>query len=120
MYFAALLMSAPPSHVSNKPKKQPTTVTLTSVLWEVVDERDLWQLLLKDINLVQEQDDRCPQEPARVDNRLEQHQRLLHTVLAVLLEKHLIVFGKGNTENDRGDRLETCNALVNRRYRLQG
>lgn len=66
----------------------------------------LWQLLLEHVNLVQEQDDGCPQEPPRVDDRLEQDERLLHPVLAVLLQQHLVVLAESNTEDDRRDSLE--------------
>ncbi len=51
------------------------------VLGEVPLEGDFWQLALEDVDLVQEQDDRCPEEPSRVDDRLKQDERLRHPFL---------------------------------------
>jgi hypothetical protein len=56
-------------------------VFTTGVIREVVTERALGQLLGEQIDLVQEQDDRCLHEPPRVADGVEQGQRLLHTVL---------------------------------------
>lgn len=44
----------------------------------------LQQLSLEDIDLVEEQDDRCPQEKLRVDHALEEHETLSHAVLIEL------------------------------------
>ena len=51
------------------------------VLWEELLERDLGQLGLEDVDLVEEQDHTRPQEPPRVDHRLKQDERFLHPVL---------------------------------------
>lgn len=49
-------------------------VGAAGVLGEVVDEGHLGQLLLEDVDLVQEENNRRAQEPSRVDDRLEQHE----------------------------------------------
>jgi hypothetical protein len=55
MYFAALLMSAPPVYSG--------------------------KLGFEDVDLVEEEDDGRPQEPARVDDGFEEDEGLLHPVL---------------------------------------
>lgn len=70
------------------------------VLREVVDQGYFRQLLLEHVDLVQEENDRGAEEPSRVDHRLEQNERLLHAVLTVLLEQHLVVLAEGDTEDD--------------------
>jgi hypothetical protein len=44
-------------------------------------QRTPWQLLCKQINLVQEQDDARLYEPARIADRVEEREGFLHTVL---------------------------------------
>ena len=51
------------------------------VLGKVAVEGHLGQLDLEHVRLIEEQDDRSPQEPPRVDDRLEESQRLGHAVL---------------------------------------
>ena len=63
---------------------------------------DLGQLLLKHINLIQEQHNARPQEPPRVDHALEQHEALHHPILVAFLEEDLVVFGEGGAEDDGG------------------
>lgn len=41
----------------------------------------LGKLDFEDVNLVEEQDDRRAKEPSRINDRLEQEQRLCHSIL---------------------------------------
>lgn len=45
-------------------------------------------------------------EPPRVDDALEQDERLVHAVLSILLEQDLVVLGQGDAEDDGRDGLE--------------
>lgn len=54
---------------------------LTGIFWETNCERALADLLLEEILLVQEQDYRRVREPFVVADRVEQFQRLLHSIL---------------------------------------
>lgn len=73
---------------------------LTIKVWEKVLHRREWQLFLKPINLVQEQDDGCLDEPFRVTDGLEQCQGFLHPVHVLVLQQQLIVFGYRHQKND--------------------
>ena len=41
----------------------------------------LTQLVPEDVNLIQEQNNRCPEKPSRVDHRIEKDERFSHSVL---------------------------------------
>ncbi len=61
-------------------------VVSARVVWKVVGERRTTELLLEKIDLVQEQDYAGPHEPPRVDNGIEEHQALHHSVLDKAIE----------------------------------
>lgn len=73
------------------------------------------QLFLESINLVQEQDYRCLDEPSGVANRVKQGQSLLHTVHSLVLKKQLIVLGYGDEEENSSNVLEAVNPLLSLR-----
>jgi len=95
-------------------------VVAARVVRKIVDQGRLAQFLAEEIDLVQEQDDACPHEPARVDDRVEQDETLHHAVLKrssqrvlyyvdgfrnysyliACLEKHLVVFTQRHAEDD--------------------
>jgi hypothetical protein len=62
------------------------------VVREVVLHGADGQLLLESIDLVEEKNDRCLDEPPRVANAVEQGQGFLHTVDSLIFEEQLIVF----------------------------
>lgn len=64
----------------------------TIIIWEVVLHGANWQLLLKAINLVQEQNDAGLNEPSGVANAVEKGKSFLHSVDCLVLEKKLVVF----------------------------
>ena len=66
-------------------------IITTFVVGEVVLHWADWELLLEAIDLVQEQDNRSLDEPTGVANRVEQCERLLHTVDGLILEEKLVV-----------------------------
>ena len=73
------------------------------VVWEVVLHRADGQLLLEAVNLVEEEDDGCLDEPPRVADGVEQGERLLHAVDRLVLKQELVVLGNGDEEKDGGD-----------------
>ena len=77
-------MSAPPAERERGPLD--TGRPLTGVFWKVVHERHFWELLLEHVDLVEEEDDGCPEEPPRVDHRLKQDEGFLHPVLRASAE----------------------------------
>lgn len=87
-------------------------VGTTLVVGEVVLHGADGQLLLEAIDLVQEENDRCLDEPSRVADGVEQGKRLLHTVDSLIFEKELVVFGDGDEEQNRGDVLEAVDPLL--------
>lgn len=87
-------------------------VWATLVIGEVVLHGAHGQLLLKPVDLVQEQDDGSLDEPPRVANRVEQGQGFLHTVDSLVLEQELVVLGDGDEEEDGGDILEAVYPLL--------
>lgn len=93
-------------------------VTRSSVVWaalvvgEVVLHGADGQLLLEAIDLVEEQDDGCLDEPPRVADGVEQCEGFLHTVDGLVLEQQLVVFGDGDEEEDGGDVLEAVYPLL--------
>lgn len=90
-----------------------SSIVITAlVIGEVVLHRADRQLLLKSIDLVEEQDDGGLDEPSRVADGVEQSQGLLHTVDGLIFEKQLIVLGDGDKEENGGDVLEAVNPLL--------
>lgn len=59
----------------------PSSPPLTGVLWKAYRQRWCPQLLLKEVLLVQEENDRRLWEPPVIQNRAEEHKTLNHTVL---------------------------------------
>ncbi len=87
-------------------------VISTRVVWEVISQRRSIQLLFKQIDLVQEEDDARAHEPPRVDDRVEEHQRFHHAVLITLFQQHLVVLAQCDAEYDGCDVLEAVNPLL--------
>jgi hypothetical protein len=56
-------------------------IVSSRVIRKVRGERRAGQFLLKNVNLVEEQDDARSHEPSRVDNRVKEEQTFHHTVL---------------------------------------
>lgn len=72
----------------------------------------VWKLLLEQIHLVEEKNQRRPGEPLRVGNRLPQHERFLHLVTILILHQALVVSGNGDKEKQAVDVLETVDPLL--------
>lgn len=87
-------------------------VGATLVVGEVVLHGADGQLLLEAVDLVQEQNDRGLDEPARVADGVEQGQRLLHTVDRLIFKQQLVVLGDGDQEEDGSDVLEAVDPLL--------
>jgi len=87
-------------------------IVTTLVIWEVVLHWGNWKLLLKSIDLVQEQNDGGLDEPSGVTDRVEKGQCFLHTVDSLIFEKKLVVFGDSDKEENGGDVLEAVNPLL--------
>lgn len=90
-------------------------VGTTFVVGEVVLHWADWELLLEAIDLVQEEDDGCLDEPPGVADGVEECESFLHTVDSLVFEKELIVFGDGDKEENGGDVLEAMNPLLSLR-----
>jgi len=90
-------------------------VVAAFVVREVVLHRAHWEFLLESINLVQEQDDRCLDEPSGIADGVEQSKGLLHTVDSLVFKKQLIIFGNSNEEEDSGDILKAVDPLLSLR-----
>jgi hypothetical protein len=82
------------------------------VVGKVVLHRAHGKLLLEAVNLVEEQNDRRLNEPARVADGVEQSQGLLHTVDRLIFKQKLVVFRNGDQEEDGGHVLETMDPLL--------
>jgi hypothetical protein len=82
------------------------------VIREVVLHGAGWQLLLKSIDLVQEQNDGSLDEPPGIANRIKQSQGFLHTIDSLIFEEKLIVLGNSDEEKDGCDILEAMNPLL--------
>lgn len=87
-------------------------VVTTLVVREVVLHRAYGKLFPESINLVQEENDTGLDEPSRVANRVEECQRLLHTVDGLVFEQKLIVLRDGHEEENGGNILETVDPLL--------
>lgn len=85
------------------------------VVGEVVLHGADGQLLLEPVDLVQEQDDRCLDEPPGVADGVEQCEGFLHTVDGLVFEQKLVVLGDGDQEQDGGDVLEAVDPLLSLR-----
>jgi len=57
------------------------------VVWEVILHWADGQLLLESIDLVQEQDNRCLNEPPRVADGVKEGEGLLHTIDSLVFEE---------------------------------
>jgi len=68
-------------------------------------------LFLEQIGFVQEEDEGGVAEPVAVANLVEQHERLVHSVLRIVFSEGLVVLAKSNTKDDSRDRVEAVNPL---------
>lgn len=82
------------------------------VVGEVVLHGADGKLLLEAVDLIQEENDRCLDEPTRVANRVKQGQSFLHTIDGLIFEKKLVVLGDGDKEENGCDILEAVNPLL--------
>lgn len=82
------------------------------IVGEVILHRRRWELLLEAINLVQEQDDGCLDEPPGIADGIEQGECLLHAVDGLIFEEKLVVLGNGDQEENRGHVLEAMDPLL--------
>mmetsp|Transcript_17333 Transcript_17333/g.51777 ORF Transcript_17333/g.51777 Transcript_17333/m.51777 type:complete len:342 (+) Transcript_17333:168-1193(+) len=82
----------------------------------IVGERNLkimfLDLLLEQITLVQEENNRCACEPSTVADFVEQLQRFMHTVDSLIFIQSLVVLTEGHEENHSSHVLETMNPLL--------
>jgi hypothetical protein len=92
-----------------------TIIITTFVVREIVFHWADRELLLETINLVQEQNDRCLDEPSRVADGIEEGQGLLHTVDSLIFEQKLVVLGNSNEEEDGGNVFEAVDPLLSLR-----
>lgn len=92
-----------------------SVVVTTFEVREVVLHGRNWELLLESIDLVQEQDDGCLDEPARVANRVEESEGFLHSVDGLIFKEKLVVFGNSDKEEDGGYVLKAVNPLLSLR-----
>lgn len=69
-------------------------------------------LLLKEIFFIEEQNDRCVDEPLVVADGVEQAQALVHAIRRLVLVKHLVVLRQGHAEYDRCHVLEAVYPLL--------
>lgn len=87
-------------------------VVATFVVGEVILHRADRQLLLKPVDLVEEENDGCLDEPPRVADRIEEGKSLLHAIDRLVLEQQLVVLGDGDQEQNSSDVLEAVNPLL--------
>eukprot|EP01137_Pigoraptor_chileana_P032336 Opistho-2@21551 len=83
-----------------------------SILWEADGQRHLGDLLGKQIRLVEEEDDRCLEEPLAVADRIKQLDTLVHAVCRLIFGKHLVVSAQRGAENNRRHILKAVNPLL--------
>lgn len=86
-------------------------VVTSRIVGEVVTHWRMRQLLCEQVDLIQKQDNRRLDEPPRVANRVEQRQRFLHTIHALIFIKHLVILAQRDQEDERGDVFETVDPL---------
>ena len=89
-----------------------SVIGTTLIVREVVLHGADGQLLLETIDLVEEENDGCLDEPPGVANGIKQSESFLHTVNGLIFEQQLVVLGDGNQEKDRGDIFETVDPLL--------
>lgn len=90
-------------------------IELAFIIREIIFHGGHRQLLLKSIDLVQEQDDGRFDKPPGVADRVEQGQSLLHPVHRLVLKQQLIILGNGHQEQDRGDIFKAMDPLLSLR-----
>lgn len=59
----------------------PVDIVASGIVREIVAQRRPAEFLAEQIDLVEEQNDTRAHEPSRIDDRVEKHQTLHHTVL---------------------------------------
>ncbi|KAG5463361.1 MAG: hypothetical protein BJ554DRAFT_8207 [Olpidium bornovanus] len=84
---------------------------VAQVVGEQLGQRRDEELLFEHVDLVQEEDDRRVDEPARVADRVEEREGLLHPVDVLVLEEHLVVLGDGDEEDDGRHVVEAVDPL---------
>jgi len=82
------------------------------VLREVLLHRNLLQLLLEQIPLVQEENEGCLCKPTRAENVLEDLDSLLHPVDTIILEETQIIIAQRRNEQHCRDVFETVNPFL--------
>jgi hypothetical protein len=60
---------------------RPVDIVASGIVGEIVAQRRPAEFLAEQIDLVEKQNDTRPHEPSRIDDRVEKHQTLHHTVL---------------------------------------
>ena len=86
--------------------------SLTFIIWEVILHGADRELLLKSIDLVQEQNDASLDEPPRIADAVEKSEGFLHTVHSLVFKQQLIILGYGDQEEDGGHVLEAMDPLL--------
>lgn len=79
----------------------------TRVVGETDAQRASLDLLLEQVLFVQKENDRRVDEPLVVADRVEEAQRLVHSVGRLVLVEHLVVLAQRHAEDDRRHVLET-------------
>lgn len=87
-------------------------VITTLVVGEVVLHWADRELLLKPVDLVEEENDRGLDEPPGVADGVEERESFLHAVDRLILKQELIVLGDSDEEQDGRDVLEAVNPLL--------
>jgi len=87
-------------------------VLASCVFGEAHVQIGLEDLLLEEILLVEEQDDRRVHEPFVVADFLEEFEGFSHAVGLVVFVEEEVVFGEGDTEDGGGDVLEAVHPLL--------
>lgn len=87
-------------------------VVASVVIWEVIAQGRMCQFLLEQIDLVQEEDDRGLDEPARVADGIEKSEGFLHSVDGFVFIEHLVVFGQGDEEHESRDIFEAMDPFL--------
>lgn len=82
------------------------------IIWEVCRKWGTDKLLLKNIDLVQEQDNTCSREPPRIYHGVEKKQTLHHAVLAAFFQQYLVIFAECYAEDDGRYVFKTVNPFL--------
>jgi hypothetical protein len=80
--------------------------SFTFIIGEIVLHWACRELLLESIDLVEEQNDGCLNEPSGIADGIKKGQSFLHTVDGFVLEQKLVIFGNGDQEEDCGNILK--------------